>query len=181
MTSVYLVTTHHESAAFTGAKLRRQGFLNAKTAHKVTQITRMDASIKALICFACKLFKLQMLLLRSSNIVVVNEGLLPILNFKKNNKTFFLIHDLKNSTLFSRKFRRLRSLYYFLMVHIHDAILTVSNSEKARLETVFRHRKIAVNYNGVSQNFSISKKLRLPSCKKNIEVKKNMKLLKHLQ
>ena len=26
--------------------------------------------------------------------------------------------------------------------------------------------------NGVSQNFSISKKLRLPSCKKNIEVKK---------
>ena len=35
--------------------------------------------------------------------------------------------------------------------------------------------------NGVSQNFSISKKLRLPSCKKNIEVKKNMKLIKHLQ
>ena len=158
MSTIYLVTTHFEKTGFTGAKLRRQGFLNAKTAHRIIQITRMNESMRALICFAFKVFRLQVLLLKSSNVVVVNEGVLPIVNLKKSNKTFFLIHDLKNSTDFARKYKWVRWVYYFIMVRIHDAILTVSKGEKARLETVFRGQKILVSYNGVSRNILTHKK-----------------------
>ena len=33
--------------------------------------------------------------------------------------------------------------------------------------------------NGISQNFTINKKLKLPNCKKNIEVKKGLNHIKH--
>ena len=38
-----------------------------------------------------------------------------------------------------------------------------------------------LNKNGISKNFSINKKIKLPNCKNKIEVEKNLILLKHLK
>lgn len=158
MSHIYLITSHYEKNEYTGAKRRRHGFLSAETLHKVTEISPSGRTIRCFMCFLVALLRLQICLLKNSDIIVISEGVIPIFNFKKNNKTFFLIHDFKNSTSFARKRKLLRSIYYYLMVRIHDAILTVSYSERYRLESTFGDANIVVSYNGVSKDFLIDSK-----------------------
>jgi glycosyltransferase involved in cell wall biosynthesis len=156
MSEIYLVTSHYEKNEYTGAKRRRHGFLNARTRHKVIELAPRDGSFRYFICFVTSLLKLQIRLFIHSDIIVISEGLIPIFNFKTCNKTFFLIHDFKNSTSFARKRKFLRTLYYSLMTRIHNAILTVSYSEKVRLLRSFSDTNIVVSYNGVSEDFLVN-------------------------